>query len=136
MTVNYWCVGAAYNGTDHQDMKWVSQGIWRLGWDYSGDHNAQDQINLTNQIKVGDRIAIKRMLGGNRIGIRVLHIGIVKGVLSDPENDKSPLFSVDWLITNLDRVLEGGSDKGNPQLIKSIHGPFPPSDWRNAVFSV
>ena len=128
--INYWIVGAA-DGTDHQDQLWIKQGIWKLGYNYSGNHNAKDQIDLSSQIKKLEiESLVKRMLGGKRIGIRVLHIGIIKGVISDPQEDRCPLFTVEWLATDLDRILEGGKDKGNPQLPKSIHGPIQPSDWR------
>ncbi|EKF9426812.1 hypothetical protein O1C19_003472 [Vibrio cholerae] len=29
---NYWVVGASWGGVDHQDQKFVEQGIWMLGW--------------------------------------------------------------------------------------------------------
>ena len=29
----YWVVGASWGGVDHQDGKFVEQGIWMLGWE-------------------------------------------------------------------------------------------------------
>ncbi|MEB3733160.1 hypothetical protein ULF88_01245 [Halopseudomonas pachastrellae] len=34
---NYWVVGASWGGTEHQDKKFIEQGIWMLGWE-EDDH--------------------------------------------------------------------------------------------------
>ena len=29
----YWLVGAAWDGTNHQDKRFAKEGIWMLGWE-------------------------------------------------------------------------------------------------------
>ena len=53
----------------------VEQGMWMLGW----EDGAQPQ--RAAEMQSGDRIAIKRMKGQGQTGIRILHLGIIKGVI-------------------------------------------------------
>ena len=50
----YWVVGAAWDGTNHQDKRFVKEGIWMLGWEDG------IQPERASEIQPGDRIAIKR----------------------------------------------------------------------------
>ncbi len=74
---NYWVVGASWGGVDHQDERFLREGIWMLGWEGGA------QPERAKEMKAGDRIAIKRMKGKGRSGIRVLHLGIIRGVILD-----------------------------------------------------
>lgn len=126
--VNYWVVGASWGGIDHQDERFVNEKFWMLGWE------KDDQPSLyaaASQIAIGDRIAIKRMKGKGQTGIRILHIGIVMGVILD---NSRIVCTVDWCATNLDRDVE--DSKG---CFKAIHGPYQMSshgDWLRQIFSL
>ncbi|HHP0494748.1 TPA: hypothetical protein ACRZ2U_005572, partial [Vibrio harveyi] len=120
---HYWVVGASWGGTEHQDTKFLEQGIWMLGWD---EKSQPAQYKNASQIQSGDRIAIKRMKGRGQTGIKILHLGIVKGVILDTDR---VICTVDWVATNLDRNIE--ESRG---CFKSIHGPFEKDDWVEKVF--
>lgn len=125
--IKYWVVGASWGGTDPQDEAWVAKGIWMLGWEEGNQHEK------ASQIEAGDRIAIKRLLGQGQTGIRIMHIGIVKGVILDTNKI---ICTVDWAATNLDRII--GESKG---CFKSVHGPYLKSDpstrqWIEEIFSL
>lgn len=51
-TVNYWFVGALWNGFDDQTERFVQEGVWQNGYD-------DKFADLVRQMKPGDRIAIK-----------------------------------------------------------------------------
>lgn len=116
----YWVVGASWGGVEHQDQRFVSQGMWMLG------REEGNQPERAAQIQPGDRIAIKRMKGQGQTGIRILHLGIVKGVISETSN---VICTVDWVATNLDRDI--AESRG---CFQSIHGPFEHDRWIQEVF--
>lgn len=121
----YWVVGAAWYGKEYQDEKWVKLGIWILGW------REGSQYEKAQQIRPGDRIAIKRIMGkGNgkgSQGIKIMHLGIVKGAVPDSD---FPTFTVDWVAKNLDR--EVAESHGT---LASIHGPYEYDDeWVRTIF--
>lgn len=117
---SYWVVGASWGGSDHQDQVFVEKGVWILGWDKGR------QPAMAAEMKAGDRIAIKRMKGKGQTGIRILHLGIIRGVLLEAD---LVICTVDWVATNLNRdILES---KG---CFASIHGPFEHSPWVQQVF--
>lgn len=69
------------------------------------------------------------MKGKAQVGIRIMHIGIVKGVILDTNK---VICTVDWCATNLDRNVE--ESKG---CFKSIHGPYTmakDTNWIREVF--
>jgi len=107
---NYWVVGASWGGSDHQDQRFLKEGIWMLGWEDG------HQPKRASKIQPGDRIAIKRMKGRSQTGIRILHLGIVKGVILDVNR---VICTVDWVATNLDRDV--ANSRG---CFQAIHGPF------------
>jgi hypothetical protein len=117
----YWVVGASWGGgTDPQDEKWVEQGIWMLGWKKGfQDERAAD-------MKPGDRIAIKRMKGKGQRGIRIMHIGIIKGVVLETDR---VICTVNWVAINLNRDI--AQSRG---CFKSIHGPFKHDKWVERIF--
>ncbi len=122
---NYWIVGASWGGTEHQDKKFIKEGYWMLGW--KKDRQPK-QYALTQKIQVGDRIAIKRMKGKGQKGIKICHIGIVKGIVKG--TDKF-VCTVDWVATNLNRDIE--ESRG---CFRSIHGPFEKDEWIEKIFCV
>lgn len=120
MPPQYWVVGASWGGTDHQDAKWVEQGIWMLGW------KSGSQAEKASAMKRGDRIAIKRMKGRGQKGIKVRHLGIIKGVVRETNRI---VCTVDWVATDLNREI--GDSRG---CFKSVHGPFKDDAWVREVF--
>jgi Fe2+ transport system protein FeoA len=120
---NYWVVGAAWGGVEHQDQKFVEQGIWMLGW-AEGEQPAQ--YKKASEMQPGDRIAIKRMKGQGQTGIRILHLGIIKGVILETNK---VICTVDWIAVDLDRNI-----KESRGCFKSIHGPFEHDSWVEQVF--
>ncbi|BCK11765.1 hypothetical protein ACI1G1_003439 [Vibrio cholerae] len=119
---NYWVVGASWGGVDHQDQKFVEQGIWMLGW---SEEDQPAQYKKASQMKRGDRIAIKRMKG-RETGIRILHLGVIKGVILDTDK---VVCTVDWVATDLDRDIN--ESRG---CFASIHGPYENDGWVQQVF--
>ena len=119
---NYWLVGAAWGGVDHQDKKFVSEGYWMLGWD---KEKQPDQYELASKINIGDNIAIKRMNGQGASDIKIYHIGIIKGVILEANKI---ICTVNWVATDLKRDVESRG------CFKSIHGPYPKDSWIEHIF--
>ena len=94
----YWIVGASWDG-EPQDRRFVEEGIWILGWEKG------PQKELASKIQSGARIAIKRRKGKGQTGIRILHLGIVKGVNLDTN---CVVCTVNWIATNLNRDIDEG----------------------------
>jgi hypothetical protein len=117
---SYWLVGASWGGVEHQDEKFLRQGIWMLGWEEG------DQAQRASKIKEGDRIAIKRMKGKGQTGIRIMHLGIVKGVVLETSNI---ICTVEWVATHLDRNIH--ESRG---CFGSVHGPLEHDEWVQEVF--
>lgn len=121
---NYWVVGAMWGGRDDQFEKFIREGYWDVGWK---DEDEPKQANLRNQIKPGDRIAIKKMLGPkNPDNIAIRALGIVKDIY---EEDKR--IYVNWLVDDLERIVpsKGAYD--------TVRGPFKEDDeWVKEVFHI
>lgn len=117
---DYWVVGASWGGVDHQDQRFIEEGIWMLGWEEG------NQPEKASEMKPGDRIAIKRMKGKGQTGIRIFHLGIIRGVILDVNR---VICTVDWVATNLNRDI--AESRG---CFKSIHGPFQHDEWVQEVF--
>ena len=117
---NYWVVGASWGGVKHQDKKFIEQGIWMLGWEKGS------QPKKASEIKAGDRIAIKRMKGKGKTGIKIFHLGIIKGVILETNK---VICTVDWVATDLERDI--AESRG---CFKSIHGPFKHDSWVEEIF--
>ena len=121
--MNYWVVGASWGGVEHQDKKFVEESYWMLGWE---KEKQPAQYEKASQIKIGDRIAIKRMKGQGQTGIRIFHIGIIKGVILDANK----IFcTVLWVASDLDRNI--AESRG---CFASIHGPFIQDPWVQEIF--
>ena len=118
----YWVVGASWGGREDQAPVFIKRGHWFLGYD---DDKAPDQAARRDQIRAGDRIAIKKMMGQGASTVRVTAIGIVKDV------DDDMRVYVAWILTDLDCVVEGRG------CFKSVHGPFGAADpWTREVFQL
>jgi hypothetical protein len=120
---NYWVVGAMWDGRDDQSEKFFRRGYWFLGWD-KGKQPLQD--NRVDQMRPGDHIAIKRMLGQGSPNIAVRALGVIKEI---DEDDKR--VYVDWFVNGLEREVPGNG------CFASIHGPFTADDpWVKEVFHI
>jgi len=120
---NYWVVGASWGGVKHQDQRFVENNIWLLG--YSKDED-RSQYEKAKEIKKGDRIAIKRMMGQGAKTIKIKHIGIVTGII--PDVDYKVVCSVNWLASDLDRIVEARG------CFKSVHKFSKQDSWIREVF--
>lgn len=120
---NYWVVGAMWNGQDDQSEKFIREGYWYLGW---SDEDKPDQAKLRDQMKPGDRIAIKRMLGRGSPSICIRALGVIEEV---DEDDKR--VYVNWLLKGLEREVPS---KG---AYRAIQGPYVENDpWIKEVFHI
>lgn len=118
---SYWVVGAMWGGHDDQSEVFIRRGYWFLGW---RDDEQPAQAMLRDQIRPGDRIAIKRMLGQGSPNIEVRALGIVKEIDQDDKR-----IYVHWAATGLARQVPARG------CFASIHGPFTSSDdWTRDVF--
>lgn len=121
--IKYWIVGATWGSGNDQIDTFLRRGYWQLGYD---NDEAPDQATRRDQIRSGDRIAVKRMLGQGSPDIEIRAIGIVKEV-----DSKEGRVYVDWILRDLARIVPS---KG---CYKSIHGPFPAdSEWTSEVFRI
>ena len=117
----YWVAGAMYGGKDDQFPKFLRRGYWKLGWK---EADAPDQAKRRDQIRAGDRIAIKRMMGQGATTILITALGVVTEV-----DDEDKRVYVNWLANDLERVVESRG------CFQSIHGPFDANDpWTKEVF--
>ena len=115
----YWIVGAWWEG-EEQDQRFVEEGMWILGKEDGRDPKRAAKMQR------GDRIAIKRLKGRGRTGLRILHLGIIKGVNLDTN---CVICTVDWVATNLNRNI--GEGKG---CFGSVHGPYKHDSWIQEIF--
>jgi hypothetical protein len=91
-----------------------------LGWE-SGSQPAK-----ASEMRPGDRIAIKRMKGKGHTGIRILHLGVIRGVILETNK---VICTVKWVATGLNREI--AESRG---CFQSIHGPFEHDAWIQEVF--
>lgn len=96
----YWVVGATWGGHD-KSPHFVKNSMWVMGWEKG------DQAEKLTGMRIGDRIAIKRMRGQGQEGINILHVGIITGISND---SNIIICSVNWVATDLNRVV---ASKGN-----------------------
>ena len=128
----YWVVGASFRDDGDepyvpQDEWFVSNGVWMLGYP-PGEKTIYDR--RTAKMQVGDRIAIKRMMGKAQPTIRILHIGIIRD-LFPVEAFGRFVCSVNWVCIDLDRTVQYNGCGG------SLHGPYTYDDrWTRQVFSL
>ena len=128
--MQYWVVGAGFREAEHepyvpQDDWFVSNGVWMLGY-APGEKAIYD--SRTQRMQVGDRIAIKRMMGQAQRTIRILHAGVIRD-LFPVEAVGRFVCSVNWVCTNLNRTVDYNGCGG------SVHGPYTyDDDWTRRVF--
>ncbi len=137
MTNNYWIVGATWGGVDDVLPQFITRGYWYC-WDVNQFQNEEsgvgnsikNQQDRFEQVRKGDRIAVKRMLGKGSSDMAILAIGIVKDV-----DFKEWRIYVDWVISEI-------QDRNVPLkgCAASIHGPFikntETAPWLNQIFSI
>lgn len=120
---NYWVVGAMWGGTQDMLPSFLAGGYWYLG--YTVDQDAA-QNALRDRMAIGDRIAVKRMLGQGSQEIEIRAIGIIKHI--DVEDGYRRIY-VDWVVHDLQRKVHSRG------CFASVHGPFPSDDeWTRQVF--
>lgn len=125
--INYWVVGASF---DIEDMyqEFIENNFWYMGWDEESKENprVKEFFERISKIKLGDRIAIKRMLGPSQSdNIKIMAIGIVKKIV------KNDIVFIDWIVKDMNRHVP---IKG---CIGTIYGPFDYQDnWTKEVFCI
>ncbi len=124
MARNYWVVGAYWGGDNMYDT-FVNRGYWEMGY---SDKEQPAFAELRQQIKKGDRIAIKSMLGKASSSIRIKAIGKIKEV--DGEDGR---VYVQWIYKGMNRIVPS---KG---CYRTIQGPFRTQEydeWIGKVFRI
>ena len=120
---NYWVVGAMWGGQNDQYEIFMRRGYWFLGY---GDEESPQQEDRRNQMRAGDRIAIKRMLGRGSSEIEIRALGIIKEI----DSEDSCVY-IDWLVKNMSRHVPARGCFG------SVHGPFNQEDeWVQQAFVI
>lgn len=112
-----------WGGYDDQSDKFIRRGYWFLGW---SDAEQPAQARRRDEIRPGDRIAIKRMLGKGSRSIEIRALGVVREI-----DDEDKRVYIDWLVRDVNRKVAGRG------CFQSIHGPFVESDtWTKEVFRI
>jgi hypothetical protein len=121
-SAQYWIVGAVWREVDKYP-EFIRRGYWMLGWT---EQEQPVQAALRDKVQVGDRIAIKRLLGQGASEMEIRALGIVKEV----DLIEKRIY-VDWVVPNLSRHVPS---KG---LFAAIHEPFlKEDDWIRLVFQL
>lgn len=138
MSHNYWLVNAVLGGNDDTLPYFLKYHYWYCWGAAENPHTATDEsISIKTQqerflqIKEGDRIAVKKLLGPGSKEMEIRSIGIVRNT-----NTKEWRIYVDWLPAN-------PPDKETSRFVdskgctESIHGPFAEDDpWIHQIFCV
>jgi hypothetical protein len=125
---DYFIGGATWKG-ENVYSEFIEKGIWRSGWGSKQDHYRP----ILEQIKKGNRIAIKKGMGPNDPRIQIRAIGIVKSV--DLDEEYCTVY-VDWIRIGMRRMVDSHG------CYKTVHGPYQNSqpskveisDWINKIF--
>lgn len=128
---NYWLVGATWGEKDFHGDKFedfTQNGIWMLGYRQEAD---KTQYEKAKKMKINDRIAIKRNQGFANKPIKILKIGIIKGVIHDIDR---VTCVVKWIDSDIKTVESGGC-------IPAVNGPYKKSEehnkaWLDEIFSL
>ena len=121
----YWLVGAMFE-TDDMYPEFIDNKFWYMGWNTEDRNNPKvdEFFQKVKAISVGDRIAMKRLLGQGQSNIRIMAIGVVTKVV------KGIVF-VDWLLKDMDRHVPINGCVG------TIYGPYYYNDdWTRQVFCI
>jgi hypothetical protein len=127
---DYWVVGATWDGKGEEDQskKFISRGYWYLGWP---DEEQPAQAKRREQMKPGDRIAIKKMLGRGATQIEIRALGIIREVETGENDHTRTHVYVDWLVPKLNRKVDCNG------CLATVHGPFKGDDqWVKQVFCI
>ncbi len=117
----YWLVGAMWGGREDQYDDFVDNGYWELGWD---DSDKPIMTERRTNIEIGDRVAIKKMLGQGSNEIEIRAIGKVTR-----KSASGRVLFIKWTVTNMHRKVECKNALG------SIHGPYTYDDpWIREIF--
>ncbi|HKB41228.1 MAG TPA: hypothetical protein VKD72_32680 [Gemmataceae bacterium] len=116
---NYWIVGATIGGQNYLEA-FVRRGHWYM------INEKPHEKEKREQIKPGDRIAIKRMTGPAQPEIEIRALGIVT------ENDlEEECVYVNWVVSGLERRVPSQG------AYATIHGPFAQDDeWTRQAFQL
>lgn len=129
---NYWLLGARWFDKDDnkidKENDFITNNVWILGYKKDGDLT---QYNDAKQIKVGDRVAIKRNHGFADKPITIFSIGIVTGVTHDADRI---ICVINWIDKTAKEVeLSKGC-------VKTVNGPYKKDkqyeQWLNEIFSL
>ena len=127
---NYWLVGAMFGGSDDYLSTFIKRGYWYC-WEpdelIKPNSSVQTQQDRFKNINIGDRLAVKKLLGRGSKEIEIRAIGTV----TDIDLDEWRIY-VNWL-----PIIEKNQNRRVPikGCTASIHGPFKESDpWVNQVF--
>lgn len=125
---SYWIVGAMFGGKDDMLDEFIKRDYWYC-WDPHENPEIPNGIeDRFKKIKIGDRVAVKKMVGGqgsNEMEVRA--IGIVKDI--DLEEWR---VYVNWLLSDIGRKVPIHG------CMKALHGPYSPDvdDWILTVFCI
>ena len=121
----YWVVGAMWKGQEDMLPSFLAGGYWYLGYTSEQD---KGQNALRDRMVVGDRIAVKRMLGQGATKIEIRAIGVIKHV--DVEDGYKRIY-VNWVLSDLARQVPARG------CFASVHGPYSfDDDWTRTIFSL
>ena len=125
----YWVVGAMFDGKDDAYERFIRGGYWFCGY---SEQEQPAQVERVNQIAIGDRIAIKRLLGQGSTQIEIRAIGVVKETEEIQLVDrKQRRIYVNWVIPELHRNVP------IKRAFKAVNGPFPADEeWTRQVFQI
>jgi len=114
-----------FGGSDDYLKIFINRGYWYC-WDPKINQEIPSAVaDLFPKINVGDRLAVKKMLGQGSSYMVVRALGIV----TDIDLDEWRVY-VRWLVPEMEREVPIKGCMG------SIHGPFEASDWRASVFQI
>ena len=124
MEKKYYVVGANWSGEKKYD-EFYRRGYWEMGY---ADKEKPDFASIRDDIRPGDRIAIKSMEGQGASTILIHALGIVKEVAEGR-------VYINWLVTRLNRHVDAHG------CLSTIRGPFTLSEdkdkaWIQSVFCI
>ncbi|NAX23373.1 hypothetical protein [Vibrio sp. V39_P1S14PM300] len=134
MDKQYWVVGAMWGGSDDALKDFIVRQYWYC-WDINeaaeSDSNVGNSIATQrerfSQIRSGDRIAVKRMLGRGSADMEVRALGVVR----DVDFEEWRVY-VNWLTD-----AQFARKVPLHGCTASIHGPFDSNDaWVQNVFCI
>ena len=118
----YFLGGANWDGDD-QYSDFIESGRWETG----SDKKTRDCLPRLEQMRKGDRIAIKKMLGQGSPQIQIRAIGIIKSI-----DTHRGIVYVDWIRKGMKRKVDSSN------AFSTLHGPYlntgKHADWINQIF--